>query len=345
MSAPSSSWIRRAGLAALLLAACRGTAAPAPDVAAGSGPPALVQALLGPTELMEQLFGEMERDPRFSAAGDRLWQKLEDDPALAARGNAIVEEITSDPAFQRWLVRELGKAKDPQQFAAAMDARIEAALANPVLNKTIEKGLQALMDRPEVDRMAERWAERMVQAGRVNEAAATVFLSPRWRKAWERILGPQSSDTALFLRVDRYLGSPAGKREAGVILGAVARDPLAKDLFLRLIEAPDLERLLVKALVPLLEDRTFGKRSGAVVSKMMMGTPTEALLPEVRAILELPAVIEAMRTLVRDVGDCEPINRQMGRDLRDLVLHLRDREDVLREIDPGLQASLAPSPW
>jgi hypothetical protein len=349
--------IARARLMVLLLtglAACRASTAAAPSstapaepgspMAPGNDQPAGALGSLAPDKLMQRLMDEMSSDPRFSAAGDRVWKRLEEDPGLVQRGTALLERVTESPAFQQLLTRELAAGKTPEQIGRDLEQRMTRVFADPLVDRTIDETIDAQMERPKVQRASHFWALMLVKESGVSQALAEVYLSPRWRRKWEAILGVQPTPAMLFQRIDSYLMSREGQWAAQIIGDSLARDPLAKDLFLRALESPALTAIAIELSGKLLEDPTFQDETVKLLFAVMEQRSPQVVSASVRRILgEVPAVEDAVATSFLKMATARDLNQQVGADIRRLVLNMRDREELLEALTPTERARAEPA--
>jgi hypothetical protein len=169
-------------------------------------------------------------------------------------------------------------------------------------------------------------------------------LSPRWRRKWEAILGVQPTPAMLFQRIDSYLMSREGQWAAQIIGDSLARDPLAKDLFLRALESPALTAIAIELSGKLLEDPTFQDETVKLLFAVMEQRSPQVVSASVRRILgEVPAVEDAVATSFLKMATARDLNQQVGADIRRLVLNMRDREELLEALTPTERARAEPA--
>ena len=309
---------------------------PAPAAEAGAGSPL---GTLAAAKLFDRLMDDMSRDARFIAAGDRLWKRLEGDPGLSRQGEAMIERMSESPGFQDFLARELAAGKSPAALANEVEQRMERSLDDPLVDRAMDRALEEVIDRPAVKRAAGVWSVTVYHASGGTRTLAEVFLSPAWRRKWEGILGVHPSDGALMVQIDRYLVAPEGAWAANILADALVRDPRAKNLFLRLLEAPALVPIAVDASGKILADPAFAQKSTEVLVLLLSSSAPTKMAEAVHQFLTgVPAVEQGLARFFIELSRSAPLTAQIGGDLRQLILALKKRQDVVDLLVPTRRA-------
>src|SRR4029079_17887541 len=101
------------------------------------------------------------------------------------------------------------------------------------------------------------WAERLSTHEAWRSAVVGFVLDPRWREVWTQRVGPVTSESELVQRVDEYLVSERGAATSRALGAIVLLDPALEELVVKLVDSPELTRILARRLMLVLEDAAF----------------------------------------------------------------------------------------
>ena len=132
--------------------------------------------------------------------------------------------------------------------------------------------------------------------------------------------------------MDIYLASDAGTPLTERIGLALLEDPTLEQLFVDLLNHPDLTRILKRRALALLQAHDFSLAADVFLLGVVEGRPLDQQLTAVKALLGTESTRTALRGVFADVSQAPALNALVVDALVHMLQNLRHNRELAREL-------------